>query len=188
MPFVVSPEERAALEAACEAFLPLPDPASATPAAVPKDFDVAGQILEMMADQNLAEQAEFRQLLGLLNSKIAGLLFGGSWAAFRAMPVERRVRILQKWMGSRLNLLRKAFAMLKKLTLFLHYGSHKDHQHPAWASIDYFGALGSASGPKSSIRPLEITQDTVLKCDVVIVGSEPAADWRLVCWRKLGWM
>ncbi len=171
MPFVVSPEERAALEAACEAFLPLSDPASAPLVAVPKDFDVAGQILEMMATQNLSEQAEFRELLGLLNSKIAGLLFGGSWAAFRAMPVEQRARILQKWMGSRLNLLRKAFAMLKKLTLFLHYGSHNGGQHPAWASIDYVGALGSQAGPKSSIRPLKITQDTVLKCDVVIVGS-----------------
>jgi choline dehydrogenase-like flavoprotein len=169
MPFEVSPAERAALEAACEAFLPIREGSDGP--AIPQDFDVAGQILEMMAAQNLAEQAEFRQLLGLLNSKIAGLLFGGSWARFREMPATQRVRILQKWMGSRLNLLRKAFAMLKKLTLFLHYGSHRDHQHAAWPQIHYGGPLGAQPSEKARIKPLEITQDTVLDCDVVIVGS-----------------
>jgi choline dehydrogenase-like flavoprotein len=174
MSFHYSPNEKAALEAACETLIPSLKGDGNFPefwASTAKDMDVAGQILDLMGAQSPAEQAEFRQLLGILDSKIAGLLFGGSWAKFREMPLERRVKILQKWMGSRFNALRKAFGTLKKLTMFLHYGSHLQHQNPTWKPNAYQGAWGSPAGQKARIQPLDITQDTELTCDVVVVGS-----------------
>lgn len=175
MPFEVTPLERAALEAACEALIPsLAAPAGGDPsywAATAKDFDVAGQILEIIGAQSPAEQKEFRDLLALLNSKIVGLMFATQWSAFRTMPLAKRVQFLQAWMGSRINLLRKAFGTLKKLTMFLHYGSHADHQNPTWKSNLYPGALGATPGQKARISPLQFDRDTALTCDVVIVGS-----------------
>ncbi len=175
MAFEVTPAQRAALEAACETLIPaLQAPEGGDKAywaATPADFNVPQQILDLMEAQSPAEQQEFRQLLGLLDSKIAGLWFGGSWAKFREMPLERRVDILKKWMGSRFNLLRKAYGTLKKLTMFLHYGSHQNHQNPTWGPNGYSGAFGSVAGPKARIKPLEINQDSELTCDVVIVGS-----------------
>lgn len=174
MPFAISPEERAALEAACEALIPSLQGNGKHEGfwkATAKDFDVAGQILEIIADQNLAEQHEFRQLLGLLNSKVAGLIFGGGWTRFREMPLEDRVAMLRKWMGSRINLLRKAFGTLKKLSMFLHYGSHIDHENPTWAANGYRPLREVAAGPRPAIHPRQFTQDTILDCDVVVVGS-----------------
>jgi choline dehydrogenase-like flavoprotein len=175
MPFEVTPAQRAALEAACETLIPAlnaPDGGdNGYWNATPNDFDVAQQILDLMEAQSPTEQQEFRQLLSLLDAKIAGLLFGGSWTKFREMPLDRRVKFLQNWMGSRFNLLRKAYATLKKLAMFLHYGGHKNGQNPTWTSNGYAGALGSVASPKARIKPLEITQDSELTCDVVIVGS-----------------
>lgn len=187
----VTPSQKAALEAACEAFVPALTAPEGEDAAFwgshAGQFRVADQILEIVADQSPSEQAEFRQLLGILQSRFAGWWFGGKWAGFAELPLDRRVRILQRWMGSRLNKLRKAFGTLKKLTLFLHYGSHKDHQHPAWARAGYPGPLGSKPSEPARIQPLDITSDTELKCDVVIVGSGAGGGLAAGLLAEAGW-
>ncbi len=139
--------------------------------ATARDFDVAGQILSVMEDQNMAEQKEFRQLLMLLNSKMAGLVFARTWTPFREMPLEQRVKMLRAWMGSRFASLRKAYGTLKKLSMFLHYGGHRDHQNPTWEANGYQPLRDIPPAPKPAIHPLQLTQDTVLECDVVVVGS-----------------
>ena len=172
--FQYTPAQKQALEAACEALVPALKGDGTNVEywkSTAADFDVAGQILEMMDDQNLPEQKEFKQLLDLLEGKIASLIWAGSWAEFKALPVEKRAKILQKWMGSRFNVLRKAFGTLKKLTMFLHYGSHQKGHNPTWAAADYPGPLKSTAGNRVAIEALQFEEDTTLSCDVLIVGS-----------------
>lgn len=172
--FQYTPAQKEALAAACEALIPAlkgdgnhPEYWNSTAA----DFDVAGQILEMMEDQNLPEQKEFKQLLDLLEGKIASLIFGGKWVAFKALPLEKRAKILRKWMGSRFNVLRKAFGTLKKLSMFLHYGSHNKGHNPTWAASNYPGPIDSPAGERLPIETLQFEADAELSCDVLIVGS-----------------
>ena len=172
--FQFTASQKCALEAACEALIPAleGDPKQASYwQSTASDFDVAGQILEMMSDQNVAEQKEFVQLLRLLDGKLASLIWGGSWTKFVSLPLEKRVKVLQKWRKSRFNVLRKAFGTLKKLSMFLHYGSHKNGQNPIWEASKYPGPLNSPAGKPTPIIPLKIEKETELSCDVLIVGS-----------------
>lgn len=191
MSLQVHPVQRAALEAACEALVPsLPAPEGgdiAYWASTAKDLDVAGQILEIIATQTPSEQQAFHQLLRLLESKVAGWWWGGYWERFRDMPLERRARVLRKWRDSRVNLLRKAYATLKKLTLFLHYGSHRDGVNPTWKLHGYPGAFGAEPGTKARIVPLEVQQDTELSCDVVVVGSGAGGGLAAGLLAEAGW-
>lgn len=171
--FKFTSRQKEALAAACEALIPAFENTENTEywAATAADFDVAGQILDMMVDQNLPEQKEFRQLLELLDGKIASLIWAGKWQKFKDLPLEARSRILHKWMGSRLNVLRKAFATLKKLSMFLHYGSHQNGSNPTWKACHYSGPLHSPAGNPAKVDTLKLEQDTQLACDVLIVGS-----------------
>lgn len=170
----VTPGQYAALEAACDALIPKLAAEDDHPAfwtSRPSDWQVASQLLDIIGNLTPGEQKEFRQLLALLESRLAGAIFAGKWARFRDLPADQQEKILRKWMGHRINLLRKAFQTLKKLSMFLHYGGSDAQGNPTWSALGYAGPPEIPAGPAPAIRPETLTQDTVLNCDVVIVGS-----------------
>ena len=113
-----------------------------------------------------ADRAELDLLLRLLDNRIVNLLLAGVPQPFTRMSPERRERYLRAWATSRIPQLRKAFQALKRLTTVTHYTTPG-----AGRSIGYPGPLGPPPQTPKPIRPLPITIDTTLDCDVVVIGS-----------------
>jgi choline dehydrogenase-like flavoprotein len=174
----VSEGQFKALESACDAIV-ASFPSETDPeywASKASDLNVASEILTVIGSLTAEEQKEFLQLLDLLEMRITGLIWAGKWTRFRDLPFEKQQKVLKKWLGSRFNLLRKAFQSIKRLSAFLHYGSSDDDGNPTWKALGYPGPLESDSdriepGPLPNIRPLTPQMDMTLDCDVVVVGS-----------------
>ena len=113
-----------------------------------------------------ADRAELDLLLRLLDNRIVNLLLAGVPQPFTRMSPERRERYLRAWATSRIPQRRKAFQALKRLTTVTHYTTPG-----AARSIGYPGPLGPPPQTPKPIRPLPITIDTTLDCDVVVIGS-----------------
>ena len=124
---------------------------------------VAGQIAKL---PRAADRAELDLLLRLLDNRIVNLLLAGVPQPFTRMSPERRERYLRAWATSRIPQRRKAFQALKRLTTVTHYTTPV-----AGHSIGYPGPLGPPPQTPKPIRPLSITRDTTLDCDVVVIGS-----------------
>ena len=124
---------------------------------------VAGQIAKL---PRAADRAELDLLLRLLDNRIVNLLLAGIPQPFTRMSPERRERYLRAWATSRIPQRRKAFQALKRLTTVTHYTTPG-----AGRSIGYPGPLGPPPQTPKPIRPLSITRDTTLDCDVVVIGS-----------------
>jgi len=124
---------------------------------------VAGQIAKL---PRAADRAELDLLLRLLDNRIVNLLLAGVPQPFTRMSPERRERYLRSWATSRIPQRRKAFQALKRLTTVTHYTTPG-----AGRSIGYPGPLGPPPQTPKPIRPLPITRDTTLDCDVVVIGS-----------------
>ena len=114
----------------------------------------------------LADRAELNLLLRLLDVAAVNLLLSGIPKSFTRMSAEQRERCLRGWALSPLPQRRKAFQALKRLTTVTHYTT------PGIArAIGYPGPLGPPPDKPKPIRPLDIRTDTMLTCDVVVVGS-----------------
>ncbi len=113
-----------------------------------------------------ADRAELELLLRLLDVAAVNLLLSGSPKPFTRMSTGERERCLRGWAASRLPQRRKAFQALKRLTTVTHYTTSE-----AARPIGYPGPLGPPPNTPKPIRPIAISADTTLDCDVVVVGS-----------------
>ena len=103
----------------------------------------------------------------------AGLLEGWD-SGFASLSQEERERELLRLCDSAEVMDRAAFQGLRKLTLVMYYTlPHRgEGPNPIDEAIGYPGPLGPPKDPPpKTIKPVEITEDTDLECDVVIVGS-----------------
>lgn len=113
-----------------------------------------------------ADRAELDLLLRLFESRVVNLLLAANPRPFSAMTPPQRERYLLGWATSRLAPRRKAFQALKRITTVAHYTT------PGTARASgYPGPPGPPPATPKTIRPLDITADTSLSCDVVVVGS-----------------
>lgn len=136
------------------------------------DLDIDTLLQQIISDQNADEQTEFKFLLNVFNNPIFGLALGFSWACFADLSLEKREKILKKCALSPLADLRKAFAILKKLTCYLFYSYMPNGKNnPNWEAIGYQGAISEAPKKEKKIKPLSLEKDTELSCEIVIVGS-----------------
>jgi choline dehydrogenase-like flavoprotein len=112
------------------------------------------------------DRAELDLLLRLLDSRVVNLLLSGIPKPFTAMAAPEREACLRGWATSRLPQRRKAFQALKRLTTVRHYTSAAGAR-----AIGYPGPLGPPPDAPKPIKPLAVTADTTLTCEVVIIGS-----------------
>ena len=113
-----------------------------------------------------ADRTELDLLLRLLDYRAVNLVLSGIPQPFTRMSPAQRERCLRGWATSRLPQRRKAFQALKRLTTVTHYTT------PGAAhTIGYPGPLGPPPATPKPIRPVAITADTTLSCDVVVIGS-----------------
>ncbi len=158
MTITLSEGARGSLDAICDTFVPgengLP---SATEIHVP---DV---ILGAMGGNPSAE----------VRDGFAGLIEGWD-SGFASSSKEDRERFLLDWCDSHDVMQRAAFQALRKLTMVMYYSMpwQGEGKNPVDEAIGYPGPHGKLKdAPPKTIKPLEITEDTELDCDVVIVGS-----------------
>jgi len=113
-----------------------------------------------------ADRAELDLLLRLLDVTAVNLLLSGISKPFTRMSPSQRERCLRSWATSAIPQRRKAFQALKRITAVTHYTT------PGVArAIGYPGPLSPPPPTPKPIRPVAITADTSLSCDVLVVGS-----------------
>jgi len=79
-------------------------------------------------------QSDFKQLLGLFENALAGLIFDGRTKPFTRLSPEEQDTVLARWRDSRITVRRAGYAALRKLTQAQHYG-----QPSSWPSVGYAG-------------------------------------------------
>ncbi len=158
MTITLSAGGRASLEAICDTFVP---GENGLPSAT--DVHVPDVILGAMGGNPSAE----------VRDGFAGLIEG--WDPdFASLPQEGREQALLSWCDSEDVMQRAAFQALRKLTMVMYYSMpwQGEGPNPVDEAIGYPGPHGKLKeAPPKAIEPLEITEDTELDCDVVIVGS-----------------
>lgn len=172
-----TPEEIATLTLICDTLLPAiereHDPQGFY-ARRASDMDIAPKVAAAMEDVGHPGDVEqLRLTLRLLEQSWFNVLMSGIARPFSEMTPRQRERVLHSWRLSSLNLRRKTFQALKRMTMFLFYGvTDETGRNPNWSALGYTPPPNSVpEEPVSKIEPLDIREDTVVHTDVVIVGS-----------------
>jgi choline dehydrogenase-like flavoprotein len=154
----LSESARASLDAICDTFVP---GENGLPSAT--DLHVPDVILQAMGGNPSAD----------VRDGFAGLLDGWD-PGFASLPADEREQALLAWCDSDDVMQRAAFQALRKLTMVSYYTLpwQGEGKNPVDEAIGYPGPHGKLKDtPPKTIKPLVITEDTELDCDVVIVGS-----------------
>jgi choline dehydrogenase-like flavoprotein len=176
----LTPTEMRTLEAVCEALIPATPPPEgqedahglyARPASA---LGIAQLVAETLAPEAPETRAEFKQLLGLLHSPLAGMALAGRPQGLAQMPLPAREAALRKMSTYPVARLRQGFQALKRVSTFLFYATpDASGQNPNWPALGYTPAPPPPTpeaAPKR-IRTLPVTGDLILSADAVIVGS-----------------
>lgn len=165
----LSSRQRQALEEICATFCPSEDGLPS-----PRELGVVDAVLAAVDATRPAEQKQLAALLAIWDTPAMGTLGGGGFHRFSAMGREQREAVLRSWGDSRLPQRRAVYQALRKAALLFYYivPGRDGTRNPAWDAIGYDGPLGPLpQAPPRPLRPTTIERDTVLDCDVVIVGS-----------------
>jgi choline dehydrogenase-like flavoprotein len=167
---------RAALAAICDTFIASEkrtDDPNGYWSRSASDLGIPDRILALLATAKAEDQANFKQLTDLLTSPMLGLTWGGPLRPVHRLTPEQRQRLLHAWAKSPLALLRNAFNTLRKATTLLYYGDIQQgtDSNPNWADIGYAPVAHPPIPHKEPMPLVDITGDTTLDCDVLVIGS-----------------
>ena len=165
--FSLTPDRSAVLKALADTFIPpLPDgsPAGSTGLNLEK-------LQAAIREQPQGAQAEFGQLLDLMEKPLLGLTWFGPLKPFRKLEPAQREQLLQSWAASNIPQLRKGFQALRKLCSLLYYGGSMAEVPAAWGHVGYPGPDEKPVDTPKPIKTLRPTEDTVYECDVLVIGS-----------------
>ena len=145
-------------------------PAWTTPGA---DLGLSDQLPEIFASLPHDQvRKDFRKLLRLLSSRIGGLVLYGKPQKFHKLSPSARADAYRTMEGRRLSLVRGGAKGLKLLAAFLWVTTDDPATRPiAWDAMGYPGPSGPPPTTEKTIAVENITSDTTIEVDVVIVGS-----------------
>ena len=126
---VLTPEEATVFLELSERLLP---PRPGFPA--PLDIDLPRRIDSLLGLMPAEGQKEVRQLVGLFENALVGVLLDGQWKTFTASSHEQQDARIRGWQQSRLEVRRTGFRALKKIVYSSYYGARE-----TWAAIGYPG-------------------------------------------------
>src|SRR3954454_25162995 len=166
----LSAKQRRALESICDTFCPGGD---GLPSA--SEIGVADALVAAVSlNPREAERKQVAQLLGLWDTAVLTAIGRGGFKRFSKLSQEQREKVLLSSADSRVPQRRAALQRLRKGALLSYYGQSGADGGPSAVhdALGYPGPLARATNPPpKTLKPLEITQDTTLECDVVVVGS-----------------
>jgi long-chain-alcohol oxidase len=162
----LSGNARKALDSICDTFVPggegLP---SATELGVPE-----AMIMAVGGNPSETEKQQFAGLLEAWDKQLAG----SEQTPFSSQSQSERERTLLSFADAPEVQSRAAFQSLRKGILLSYYclPHGGDGPNPVDEALGYPGPLGPPEDPPpKTIRPLDISEDTELDCDVCVIGS-----------------
>lgn len=132
-----------------------------TPELLPRMHQILGKI---------ASDGDRKQMVSTmkaLDTRAGALALTGRAVPVSWLTATEGEAVLQRWLSSRIARFGQLASELIALAMMSQYG----FPGPEWERIGYPGPAGHAPDVPKKIRPLEITNDVTLSCDVVIVGS-----------------
>ncbi|MFC4653594.1 MULTISPECIES: hypothetical protein [Rheinheimera] len=108
--------------------------------ALPHDPQLAAQqlrqtrqaVLQYLGFLAKSQQAQLHQLFAVLETDLLRLALTGHWLSLTELPLVERLRLLDSWRDSYLQLMQQAYAACKELLLGAYYG---DPAH--WQPLQY---------------------------------------------------
>lgn len=130
--------------------------------------EVPGRIIEdLTLIPSEEERARIAMALRALDTRAGALALTGSAVPVSRLTPSEAEAVVNRWRTSRL-------AKQRQLALWLVASSTTSlysYPGPAWDRIGYTGPLGPPPEEPKRLKPLELYEDEVMRCDVVIVGS-----------------
>ena len=118
------------------------------------------------------DQKDLKLFLRLLRTRTGGLALYGRPRAFQTLFAHERADAIRRMEGHPTSLIRGGVRALKTLVGLLWVTTDDPATPPAiWETMGYPGPDGAAPQVAKPIEVTSITSDTVMTCDVVIVGS-----------------
>jgi choline dehydrogenase-like flavoprotein len=169
-----SPAQQRTLDAVCQTLVPrLAQPASPLYQTGAADIGLAVQLetaLERVAEP--ADRLALRGFLSLIERPAFNRALCGVGLAFSAMSESQREHLLRSCAHSRLPQARQLFQSLKRLGLFIFYSAaDASGHHAAWDELNYRIPDFQVPQRPTPIRPLDVTHNTRLTCDALVIGS-----------------
>lgn len=175
MPTPLSTDERATLQALCDALLPALEPegnddptlfaTQASKRGVPLRFE------NTIAHLGESDQSRFRLFLKMLDQPLFIALQTGRAERFSSLSSRDAERVLLSLSTSRIPDLRAAFQAARRLATFHYYAAITgESPDPIWTALGY----SPSPNPPAAKSPLTLTRidsDTQLECDACVVGS-----------------
>jgi long-chain-alcohol oxidase len=173
---VLSPVQRAVLEAVCDTLLPslsqADDPAGLFAAGASQAGTArrAEELIGVIPDPG--DRRRLRLLLDTLENPFVNLLFSGRFRRFTTLSLTERESILRGYSVSSLALRRAGFQALKRLIHVAYYcWPVGEGRHPAWTANRYPGPLPPPAEAMAPLPAVQLDRDDTLDCDVIVVGS-----------------
>jgi len=168
MTFLTEREEKTLIKIA-DTLLPELPTADAHLMAGALSMDVPELLVESLETVTSSQQQRSLKLfLRLIEIPLVNGITAQRWRSFSAMSLPDRAHILRIWSDSPLELMRRAFQGVKRITLFLAYSKSPN---PTWGRFDFNGPPGAQTSEPGVIRPMPISGPTTLQTGVLIVGS-----------------
>lgn len=112
--------------------------------------------------------AELDRLLDTLESPVLNLLLGGRAVRFSQLSQAKREAYLRRWAASPIEVKRRAFQVLKRLTLLYSYGAENS---PYWGLVGYQRPELPPVAAPANLRVREPRAGETIEADVCVIGS-----------------
>jgi choline dehydrogenase-like flavoprotein len=123
---------------------------------------------ELEALHRPALLAELDRLLDTVESPLMNAVLSGRPARFSSLDQAGREQYLRRWAGSPLGLKRRAFQVLKRLTLFYSYGAEGS---PYWQLVGYQRPPLPAPATPAALHLRQANPNETIEADVCVIGS-----------------
>jgi len=104
-------------------------------------------------------QSEFKQVLALLESAVAGFVLAGRSAPFSMLSAAERWKVLDSWRSARVRLFRTAFKAIQGLVAASYYSAPQVHKRigypgvPEWVTAVRLAGVEASPPPPSPTPP-----------------------------------
>jgi choline dehydrogenase-like flavoprotein len=132
------------------------------------DPAVPARMLESISQvPSESDQGRFYSTMRALGTRAGALALTGRPVPVSWLSPSAAEEVLLRWKNSRIALQRQLWLTVTSLALSSLYS----HPGPVWDRIGYPGPLAPPPDEPKRLDPLEVTQNEVISCDFVIVGS-----------------
>lgn len=120
------------------------------------EMQIAERVDDALFPCHPGVQKEFKQLLGLLESAVAGFILGGRTATFTSLSLEDRWAVLDSWRNARIPVFRTAFKAIHGLVTASYYSMPAVHARvgypgvPPWVTAVRLAGLEQGQAPPTT--------------------------------------